>query len=518
MHPSHWAEVVPDAPAIVMAASGETVSFAALEDAANRGAHLLRRLGLKRGDVIAVWSGNNARFIEIAWVMMRTGVYMVPVPSRLHAHEAAYIIDDCGARVLIIDATVKHAAALASNLASLCPKVEHAYTIQGDLPGLEPWEAAIASMPASLIDDPSRGHQMIYSSGTTGQQKGVQFPLPEGPWDEAMGFARMMIARYGAEPGMKFMINGPMYHSGPFAMGIAAQSMGMALLIVEKFDAEAVLAAIERYRPEIAQFAPTMFVRLLKLPRDVRERYDLSSLKVAIHAAAPCPLEAKREMIAWWGPILDEMYGGSENVGGTIINSEEWLRKPGSVGRSSAGALHICDEHGRELPVGESGIVYFEGVPVTRYLNQPEKTLQLRHPLRSDWATFGDIGHVDEDGYLFLSDRRDFMVISGGVNIYPQELENLLSMHPEVADVTAFGVPDPDWGERLLAVVQPVDWLRAGPQFEAELIAWCKQQLATLKCPKAIEFVQSLERNEAGKIPKRALRDRYWPTGVTIAN
>jgi acyl-CoA synthetase (AMP-forming)/AMP-acid ligase II len=511
MHPSHWAAVDPDFPAIIMAGTGETVSFSQMEAAANRGAQLLRKLGLKRGDVFAVWSGNNARLLEIAWAMNRAGVYMVPIAAKLHAAEAAYIINDCGARVLIVDATIRYADEIEGQLAALCPAVEHAFSICGELDGFTSWDEAREAQPATLIGDPSAGMQMVYSSGTTGRPKGVRKPMRDVAFDAPTAFAKLLAGRYGIRQGTKFIVSAPLYHSGPIGMAMAAQSLGVTLLVFEKFDAEAMLAAIDRYRPEAGQFVPTMFVRLLKLPSAVRQAYDVSSLEVAIHSAAPCPVDAKHEMIAWWGPVLEEIYGGTENVGSTMIGSEEWLRKPGSVGRPAVGGLRICDDTGRELPSGESGTIYFEAASAFEYLNDPEKTRGVCHPEHADWATFGDIGYVDEDGYLFLSDRKAFMVISGGVNIYPLETENVLAMHPEVADVAAFGVPDADLGERLMAVVQPADWARAGPDFEAELIAFCRERLAGMKCPKAIDFDVSLDRDPAGKIAKHAIRARYWP-------
>lgn len=493
-----------------MAGSGETVSYAALEDAANRGAQLMRRLGLQRGDVFALWSGNNPRFLEIAWAMRRAGLYMVPVASKLRAEEAAFIINDSRARVLIADAGLAHAAALVEQLPTLCPGLEKAFSLCGALPGLQGWEKALLDMPAELIDDPSQGQWMAYSSGTTGKPKGVLQPLPDGPFDEPHPFSRLMAERYRSGPQTQFVLSAPLYHVGTLGIAIAEHCLGASLLLFEKFEAETMLQGIDRHRPEHGQFVPTMFVRMLKLPAEVRARYDVSSLKVAIHSAGPCTIETKRAMIQWWGPILEEIYGGTENVGSTMISSEEWLRKPGSVGRPSRGAIHICDDDGNELPTGSTGIIYFDGGARFQYLNDADKTRGTRHPRHAGWASFGDIGRVDEDGYLFLSDRKAFMIICGGVNIYPQEAENVLSMHPEVADLAVFGVPDADLGEQVKAVVEPVNPSLAGPELEAELIAFCKSKLASLKCPKSIDFEEKLPRDDAGKLAKRALRDRYW--------
>ncbi|HYP57967.1 MAG TPA: AMP-binding protein [Beijerinckia sp.] len=509
MHPSHWARVQSDTPAVIMAGSGETVTFSEMEAAANRGAQLMRKLGLKRGDVFALWSGNNPRFLEIAWAMNRTGLYMVPIAAKLRTQEASYIINDSDAKLLIVDATLPHAQELAGSLAALCPAIRHAFALRGALPSLERWEAACAAMPAQLIDDPALGQQMIYSSGTTGKPKGVQKPLREEPFDGPMALAKLLANRYNARSQTTFLVSAPLYHSGPIGMAMAEQSLGATLLLFETFDAETMLAAIERYQPERGQFVPTMFVRLLKLPCEVRRRYDISSLKVAIHSAAPCPIDVKHQMITWWGLILEEIYGGTENIGSTMISSAEWLHKPGSVGRPISGEIHICDDAGQELAPGQTGTIYFETSNAFAYHNDPIKTRSTQHPQKAEWATFGDIGHIDADGYLYLSDRKAFMVISGGINIYPQETENVLTMHPDVADVAAFGIPDPDLGERLIAVVQPSDWACVDEGLEAELIAFTREHLAGLKCPKAVFFERSLERDPAGKIAKRTLRERY---------
>ncbi len=509
-YPGHWSQSQPDAPAIIMAGSGERTTFAELEDAANRGAHLLRDLGLARGDRFVLWSGNNPRFLEIAWTMNRSGLYMVPVAAKLHAEEAAFIINDCAASVIIVDSTLPHAQAFCERLETLCPNVRHAFAINGAPPGTRSWEAACAAMPATLIADPSPGRPMMYSSGTTGQPKGIRLPLVDGPFDAPPPFAPLMAHRYGSGPHTTFVLSAPLYHSGPLAMALAEQSLGATVLLFEQFDAQGMLRAIDTYRPERGQFVPTMFIRMLKLPPAVRERYDVSSLKVAIHSAAPCPVATKRAMIDWWGPVLEEIYGGTENAGSTMISSAEWLRKPGSVGRAAQGGIHVCDDDGNELPAGATGTVYFDCGAQFEYLGDAGKTAGARHPEHAGWSTFGDIGRVDEDGYLFLSDRRAFMIIAGGVNIYPQEAEDVLIAHPEVADVVVFGVPDPDMGEQVKAVVEPVNYTRAGPDFEAALIAYCRERLAGLKCPRSVDFERNLPRDDAGKIAKHALRSRYW--------
>lgn len=507
----HWARETPDRVAVEMAGSGETVSFAELEHATNQGAHLLRSLGVRRGDVFAVWSGNNPRYVELALTMQRTGLYMCPIAAKLTAPEAAYIINDSRARILIIDASIgAHAEELASDIASLCPDVDRVFAIRGNLPGIGRWEAAAAALPGTPVADQSAGLAMIYSSGTTGQPKGVHRPLQEQAFDHDDALQMMHRHVFATEPGTTFVATAPLYHTGPLHFVLTELKLGATVLIFEKFDAEAVLAGIERHGAVRGQFVPTMFTRMLKLPEDVRSRYDVTSMKLALHSAAPCPVDVKQAMIDWWGPILFEIYGGTENAGSTMIDSHEWLKKPGSVGKSALGAIHICGDDGRELPPGETGTIYFEGNAGFDYLNDRAKTRDSRHAAQANWATFGDIGHVDEDGYLFLSDRRAFMIICGGVNIYPQEAENALTMHPKVADVAVFGIPDPDMGEQVKAVVQPAADIAAGPELEAELIAWCKARLASLKCPRSIDFADELPRDPTGKMLKKRLRDRYW--------
>jgi acyl-coenzyme A synthetase/AMP-(fatty) acid ligase len=511
MHIRNWAEQTPGVTAIRMAGSGETVTYAELERASNRGAQLLRKLGLERGDGFALWAGNSPRFLEVAWSMQRSGLYMTPIAAKLKAEEAAYIINDSGARVVIVDAELgPEAEKLAREAAALCPKVEAIFSLRGPLPGVRLWEEAILEMPATPVANQSTGAPMIYSSGTTGRPKGVRRALSDAPFDATDGYESYHKAIFRTEPGTVFVATAPLYHTGPLAMVLAELKLGATVLVFEKFDAEKVLAAIEEHHVQRGQFVPTMFTRMLKLPAEVRARYDVSSMKVAMHSAAPCPVDVKQAMIEWWGPVLLEIYGGTENAGSTLITSQEWLKKPGSVGRVTTGAVHVCAEDGSELAAGETGLLYFEGGSDFSYLNDPEKTRDSRHPTHKNWATFGDIGRVDEEGYIYLSDRRAFMIIAGGVNIYPQEAENVLTLHPEVADVAVFGTPDSDMGEQVKAVVQPADWTKAGPALEAELIAYCRSRLASLKCPKSIDFERELPRDPTGKMLKRELRDRYW--------
>ncbi|MDG2003527.1 MAG: acyl-CoA synthetase [Novosphingobium sp.] len=510
MHIRDWAEKTPDTIAIRTLGAGDTLTFAELEAGSNRGAHLLRQLGLERGDAFAVWSGNSTRYLEIVFTMQRAGLYMVPIASKLTAPEAAYIVNDAKARVLIVDATLGAAAEdMSREAAQLCPDVEHFFAMRGSLPGLRSWEAETAKLPGTPIADQSTGLAMVYSSGTTGKPKGVHRALPEAAFDDPDFYTLFHKQQFDPQPGTAFLATAPLYHTGPLAFVVSELKLGASIVVCEKFDAEQVLAAIETYQVQRGQFVPTMFTRMLKLPDEIRGKYDVSSIQLALHSAAPCPIQVKRMMIEWWGPVLFEIYGGTENVGSTMIDSHEWLKKPGSVGRLMQGSVHVCAEDGSELAPSETGLIYFEGNASFKYLGDEDKTRDSRHPFNENWATFGDIGRVDEDGYLFLSDRRAFMIICGGVNIYPQEAENLLVMHPQVTDVAVFGVPDPDMGEQVKAVVQPADGTMAGPELEAELITYCRDHLASLKCPKSIDFEADLPRDPTGKMMKRQLRERY---------
>lgn len=337
----------------------------------------------------------------------------------------------------------------------------------------------------------------------------MRLPLPEGEVTAPSFYAEMANKSYGLHEGDTYLSPAPLYHTAPLLYTASAVRLGATVIVMPRFDAEAALAAIQTHKVTITQMVPTMFVRLLKLPAQVRERYDLTSLRCVIHAAAPCPVPVKQQMFDWLGPIIYEYYGASEGNGSTMITPREWLLKPGSVGRPRWGIIHICNDSGEELPVGSPGTVYFESDVEFRYLGDDEKTRDSRHPRHCSWSTIGDVGYVDEDGYLFLTDRKHFMIISGGVNIYPQEIENLLVTHPKVADAAVIGVPNPDKGEEVKAVIQPLDPADATPAFEAELIVFCRNNLSTVKCPRSIDFDLALPRLDNGKLYKHVIRDRY---------
>ncbi len=519
-YPGIHAAERPDHPAIVMVGSGEVLTYGELDRRSNQLAQLLRAMGLGPGDHIALFMENQIRFMEVIWAALRSGIYVTAINSFLSADEVTYILDDCDAR-LVVTSRAKAEVATAVDPAAT-PRVERWLMTDGlpadggAGPTWEPYEDALADHPATPIDDEVAGYPMLYSSGTTGRPKGVKRPLPEHAIDELEPrVANFFIGQYGYGPDMVYLSPAPLYHAAPLSFSTAVHRVGGTLVVMERFDAAGCLAAIEHHRVTTSQFVPTMFIRMLKLDDADRLASDLSTMEVAIHAAAPCPVPIKHQMIEWWGPILKEYYAGSEGNGATFITSEEWLERPGSVGRPRAGSIHICDDDGNELPAGEPGTIYFAGAGTYEYHKDPEKTAAAKLP--GGRTTLGDIGYVDADGYLFLTDRKAHMIISGGVNIYPQEIEDLLVTHPKVVDVAVFGVPDPEMGEQVKAVVQAADGVVAldgtggeNDALAAELIAFCRDHIAHYKCPRSIDFEAELPRLPTGKLYKRLLRDRYW--------
>ena len=505
MHPTVIARSAPEKPAIVMAASGEKLTYGQLDARSNQGAQLFRKLGLQTGDCVALFMENNIRFLEICWAAQRAGLYYTCISSRLTAAEVEYIVRDCGAKAFIASqglGAVAVAVARGERLIRL--------SVGGEIADFEGYEAAAGAMPQTPIADESAGADMLYSSGTTGRPKGVRTPLSGEPIDASSPLMGLVAALFGANADSIYLSPAPLYHAAPLRYCMAIQRLGGTVVVMEHFDAEAALKYLEQYRANISQWVPTMFVRMLKLPEAVRAKYDVSSMKAAIHAAAPCPIEVKKQMIEWWGPVLHEYYAGTEGNGFCYAGSAEWLSHPGTVGRSLLGAVHICDDGGRELSVGEEGTIYFEGASQFEYHNDPGKTAESRHSLHPNWSTLGDVGRVDGDGFLYLTDRKAFMIISGGVNIYPQEAENVLITHPKVADVAVIGVPNEEFGEEVKAVVQPANWAEAGPQLAEELIAYARANLSAIKCPRSVEFERELPRHPTGKLYKRLIRDKYW--------
>jgi acyl-CoA synthetase (AMP-forming)/AMP-acid ligase II len=506
MHPVRIAETTPDKPALIMAETGETLTYRQLDALSNQGAQLFRKLGLKAGDCIAIFMENNLLFLPICWAAQRSGLYYTCISSRLTAGEAEYIVKDCGAKVLIAGRTLSK---VASEVAPLIPGVK-CFSVGGEIAGYKSYETASATMPSTPIADETSGADMLYSSGTTGRPKGVRIPLQGIAIDTPNALVMLVQGLFGLSGESIYLSPAPLYHAAPLRYSMTLQRLGGTVVVMEHFDAERALAFIEKYRANASQWVPTMFVRMLKLPDDVRTKYNVSAMKSAIHAAAPCPADVKRRMIEWWGPVIHEYYAGTEGNGFCYVGSADWLAHPGTVGKSLLGEIHICDDEGVELPVGEEGTIYFASQNDFQYHNDPKKTAESRHPAHADWSTLGDVGKLDTDGFLYLTDRKAFMIISGGVNIYPQETENLLISHPKVADVAVIGVPNEEFGEEVKAVVQPANWADAGPALADELIAYCRERLSPIKCPRSVDFDKELPRHPTGKLYKRLIRDRYW--------
>jgi long-chain acyl-CoA synthetase len=498
-----------DKPAVILYPSGTVVTFDDLEARANRLAHRFRQAGLREGDTVAILMENNEHIHAVMWAARRSGLYYVPINTHLTPAEAAYIVDNSSAKAIIGSAALRETLArLGENLPDGLPGLLMIASNKGeaDLPGWERYPECVARQPDTPIDDEIEGDLLQYSSGTTGRPKGIRRELPHVPPAEAPGMMSALV-EFWMSPDAIYLSPAPLYHTAPSVWSMSAQAGGITTVVLEKFDPEGALDAIARYRVTHGQFVPAMFTRLLKLPQAVRDSYDLSSLQRVMHAAAPCPVEIKKQMIDWWGPIIDEYYASSEAIGATLISAEEWLAHPGSVGKPYLGAAHILDEDGNELPPGQPGEIYFEGGHSFEYLNDPTKTAASRE--KHGWMTVGDVGYVDEEGYLYLTDRRHHMIISGGVNIYPQETENLLVTHPKVLDAAVFGVPDDEMGQRVMAAVQPVDPADATDRFAEELTAWLRDRLAHYKCPRSIAFEAQLPRTDTGKLYKNALIEKY---------
>ncbi|MGB0800216.1 MAG: AMP-binding protein [Ilumatobacteraceae bacterium] len=508
MYPGAHLEQHADKPAVIMAGSGWTQTFSELDEAANRLARLLRDTGLQPGDHVAICMENHPRYLEVLWGCNYAGLIYTAASSRLTSEELGYVVDDCGARVLI---TSQGMAGAAAEIVAHTPKIERRLMLDGAIADHESYEEAVADCDPTPLEGRIAGTDMLYSSGTTGRPKGVLPAVPDTPLEEySSGVKTLLELLFGMDDTKTYLSPAPLYHAAPLRFCMSVQACGSTVVVMEHFDAEEYLGLISRHGVTHSQLVPTMFVRMLKLPEDVRTSYDVSSLEAAIHAAAPCPVAVKRDMIEWWGPVIHEYYAGTEGNGFVYCNSDMWLGHPGTVGVPINCSVHIVGEDGEEMPVGEAGTVYFESGATFEYHNDPEKTAASRHP--SGWSTLGDVGHVDEDGFLYLTDRKAYMIITGGVNVYPQEAENLLITHPSVADVAVFGIPDDDFGEQVKAVVEPVAMPgeEERDSLERELIAFCREHLADVKCPRSIDFRPELPRHPTGKLYKRLLKDEYW--------
>ncbi|ORW91033.1 acyl-CoA synthetase [Mycobacterium sp. IEC1808] len=503
MNIADHASTAAESPALLVA-DGGTITYGDLYEKSQRVAATLHTAGLRRGDGVALVLPNRPEFFEITWGCQLSGLYYTAVNTHFTPDEVAYVIEDSDAQAVFVDASM---ADLAAHLRAANPRVGIHLAVGGALPGWQSYDDALAAAgdPPPMSD----GSEMLYSSGTTGRPKAVRRSLPadgNGSWAQSV-LELALIHKYGMDRSSVYLSPAPLYHAAGVNYTMAVHRVGAPSILMRKFDAEAVLRLIETHRVTHAQFVPTMFVRMLKLPEAVRRKYDLSSLECVIHAAAPCPVDVKYRMIEWFGPIIHEYYGGTEGFAGTTIGPEEWLAHPGSVGKPFS-PVHVVGEDGVELPVGESGELFFEGGPEFEYFKDPAKTASVSN--ERGWRSLGDMGYVDDDGYLYLTDRSTFMIVSGGVNIYPQEAENLLVMHPKLVDAAVFGVPNEEFGEEVKAVVQPADGVTPGPDLEAELIAYCRAHLAGYKCPRTVEFEAELPRDPNGKLYKRRIRERYW--------
>ncbi|MBV9456130.1 MAG: acyl-CoA synthetase [Bradyrhizobium sp.] len=511
-HPSIHARSHPDKIAYQMAGNGKAITYRELDELSNQGAQLFHALGLKAGDHIAFLVENRLAFMEIAWAAQRAGLYYTAISHYLTRDEIAYIIRDCGAKVFI---TSPKCAEQVRQLVSSERGAPLFFMLDEPEPGFRSWDKETAAQPNTPVTDEVAGYDMLYSSGTTGRPKGIKKEFEGKPIDAPNPFLKVLCADMcGMGADSIYLSPAPLYHAAPLRFNMMVTVLGGTSIIMEHFDAEEFLRLIERHKVTQSQLVPTMFVRMLKLPDEVRAAYDVSSLKSAIHAAAPCPVDVKAKMIDWWGPILIEYYAGSEGNGVTVCTSQQWLAHRGSVGRAVVGKIKILGEDGEEMPTGEIGQVYFADAPMFSYHNDPEKTKRAYND--KGWSTLGDVGYVDSDGFLYLTDRKSYMIISGGVNIYPQETEDVLITHPDVADVAVFGVPNEEMGEEVKAVVQPHDMARAGKALEEQLILFCRQRLSPIKCPRSVDFEAELPRTPTGKLVKRHLRERYWPKKAAV--
>ncbi len=518
MYPGHWSKTKPSEIAVTLTGPGSAaaaqLTWRELDDRSNQIAQYLYAQGLRRGDHIAIFMENNLAYFEVVWAALRSGLLLTPVNRYLTGEEAGYIVNDCDAKACISSARVAEAAV---DLPQHAPKCAHWLMVDGTLEGLadgyQSYETVRdASSSERLSQQPSGGF-MFYSSGTTGRPKGIVRALPDTMIDEVQDspVSGLQSILWGFGPSTRYLSPAPLYHSAPISFCIAAQTLGGQVVAMPRFDPVDALNAIQDHEVTHSQWVPTMFTRMLKLDEETRTSFDLSSHRAAIHAAAPCPREVKQQMMDWWGPIIYEYYAGSELNGFTHVTPEEWLARPGTVGKSLMGPVHICDEGGEELPKGEQGIIYFEQPEIAyQYYKDEQKTKDSRHPNHANWTALGDVGYVDEEGYLFLTDRATFMIVSGGVNIYPQEIEDLLILHPKVDDVAVVGVPNEEMGEEVKAVVQLVQAVSPSDEVQHELLEFARERLAHYKCPKSIDFDPQLPRLPTGKLYKRLLKDRYW--------
>lgn len=512
MYPGVHAAIHPDKPAVLVAGTDKMLTYAELEERSTRLANALRDSGLTRGDVVGLLATNSIEIFEVYWACLRSGLYLTPINWHLAAGEVQYIVDDCDAKVLVVSADLED---LAVPLTDTAPKVDLFLAFNGEISGFDDYDRFVAGGSPTSSDDQPRGADMLYSSGTTGRPKGVKPPLPvRQVGDPGDPYVAVFGGGYEFGADSVYFSPAPLYHAAPLRFGMVTQALGGTVITTDRFDPEQSLSIIDTFSVTHSQWVPTHFVRLLRLSDEVRGAYDVSSQTHVIHAAAPCPVEVKRQMMAWFGPILHEYYASTEANGITMIGPEDWFRKPGSVGKAKLGIIHICDDDGQEVSIGTTGLVYFEreSMPFA-YHGDPEKTAAAQHPTNPAWSTSGDIGTIDNDGFLFLRDRKAFTIISGGVNIYPQEIEDCLSLSPDVFDVAVLGIPDDEFGESVLAVVQLNADVVASEEVSERLIAHARAHIAGYKVPRRVEFIESLPRTPTEKLVKATLRETYTTTG-----
>lgn len=503
--PGAHASETPDRIALRAAGGTELRTYRDLDTTARSVASLLAEHGLRPGDHACLWFDNELDYPAYWWGAHYAGLYYTLINARLNPPEAAYIIGDSGARVVIVGRRLfkQHGEVLRSLVPPDCLLI-------GDTDDADGLRARLRSAQAQPpADDRPEGAAMLYSAGTTGRPKAVKRTMSGMPLGSSPGVGLLTQILFGFGPDTVYLSPAPLYHAAPYAYVSAATALGATAVIMDHFDAEPFLAAVEAHAVTHTQLVPTMFVRLLALPEAVREKYDLSSLTCAIHSAAPCPVPIKQQMLDWWGPIIHEYYSGTEGAGFVYCAPTDWLEHPGTVGRPVIGAAHIVDDAGTELPPGNEGTIYFSGGLPFEYHNAAEQTAQSHLP--NGWATFGDIGRLDDDGFLYLTDRRTNLILVGGVNVYPQEAENILAAHPKVHDVAVIGVPHAEYGEEVKAVVRPAPGVPGDAALAAELIAHCRSHLATIKCPRSVDFRDELPREPNGKLLKRILKEEYAP-------
>ena len=509
-HPRSHGVSTPDKPAMIMADSGAVLTYRQLVENADRAAQAFQRLGLKQGDTMAILLENQVRYPEVCWAAKNSGITYVCVGSSLNVEDAAYIVKDSGAKLLV---TSQYMAEIARGVAERVADIPRVM-MDGAIDGFLSYEKLIAAEQAIPLQNRRRGPSMLYSSGTTGRPKGVRTPLPDAPPETPPGRYPMLLQQYGFTQDTVFVNPGPFYHAAPSRFMMSILRAGGTIVGMRKFEAMSALDALQHYKATHALFVPTMFSRMLALPNDVRKNFSAPALRFAIHAAAPCPIGIKQNMIDWWGPVICELYGGTEAVGHTFINSAEWVLHKGSVGKPASNCrMRIVDELGHDLPPMTPGLIYMANGLRFEYHNDPEKTRAAQIGENGEWFTMGDIGYLDHDGYLYLTDRQSHMIISGGVNVYPQEAENILADHPAIVDVAVIGIPNADFGEEVKAIVQPKIMptdASGRAALEAELIAYCRARLSVIKCPRSVDFVAHLPRTETGKLQKRELKKKYW--------